>query len=111
MIKSIAGDLNCYVTAFRPGRDNMVAGTFSRVYYLAFNTNTLYQLHNSLRHPGIMRILAFIRSRNLPIFNQTEKTAVSIKSVILEIQIEILFLNIAGTKILMALFLVTFMLY
>ena len=51
---------------FRPGKDNIVADTFSRVYCLAVNTDTWYQLHNSLCHPGIIRMLAFIRLRNLP---------------------------------------------
>ena len=69
MIKSFARDLNCHVITdiiFRLGKDNAVADTFSRVYYLAVNTNTLYQLHNSLCHPRVMNMLAFICSRNLP---------------------------------------------
>ena len=50
-------ELSCYNfdVVFRPGKDNNVAGTFRRVYCLAFNTNTLYQLHSSLCHPGNMR--------------------------------------------------------
>ena len=70
MIKSIAGNLNCHVITltlfvFHPGKDNIVADTFNRVYCLGVNTNTLYQLHNSLCHPGIMTMLAFIRPRKL----------------------------------------------
>ena len=61
-------ELSCYnfEIVFRPGKDNIVADTFSRVYCLAVNTDTLYQLHNSLCHPGIIKMLAFTRSRNLP---------------------------------------------
>ena len=63
-------ELSCYNfdIFFRPGKGNIVADTFSRVYCLAGNTSTLYQLHNSLCHAGIMRMLAFIRSRNLPFY-------------------------------------------
>ena len=61
-------ELSCYNfdIFFRTGKDNIVADTFSRVYCLAVNTNTLYQLHNPFCNPGIMRTLAFIRSQNLP---------------------------------------------
>ena len=48
------------------GKNNIVANSFSRVYCLTVNTDILHQLHNSLCHPGIMRILAFMRSQNLP---------------------------------------------
>ena len=61
-------ELSCYnfEIYFHPGKDNIVADTFSRVYCLAVNTDILYQVHNSLCHSGIIRMLAFIRSRNLP---------------------------------------------
>ena len=51
MLKSIARDLNCHVITLKlffiqVYKDNIVAGTFIRVYCLAVNTSTLYQLHN-----------------------------------------------------------------
>ena len=60
--------LSCYnfETVCRPSKDNIAGDTFSRVYCLAVNTDTLYQLHNSLCYPGIIRMLAFIHSRILP---------------------------------------------
>ena len=60
-------EFSCYSSdiVFHPGKDN-IANTFCRVYCLAVNTDTLYQLHNSLCHSGIMRMLAFICSQNLP---------------------------------------------
>ena len=61
-------ELSCYSfdIVYRPGKENIVADTFSRVYCSAINTDTLYKLHNALCHPGITRMIAFIRSRNLP---------------------------------------------
>ena len=60
-------ELSCYVfdIVYRPGRDNTVADTFSRVYCSAVNSKSLYALHDALCHPGITRTFAFIRSKNL----------------------------------------------
>ena len=55
-----------FYIVFRPDEDNIVANTFSRVYCLAINTDALQLLHNSLGHPGIMWMLAFILPQNLP---------------------------------------------
>ena len=61
-------DLACYSfdIRYRPGEENVSADTFSRVYCSALSTNTLMELHDQLCHPGVTRMHAFIRSRNLP---------------------------------------------
>ena len=61
-------DLACYSFDIRycPGEENVSADTFSRVYCSAISTNTLIDLHDSLCHPGVTRMYAFVRSRNLP---------------------------------------------
>ena len=61
-------ELSCYNfdIVYRPGKDNIVADTFTRAYCSALNTNYLYELHRSLCHPGITRMTAHVRSRNLP---------------------------------------------
>ena len=50
-------ELSCYSfdIVYRPGKENIVADTFSRVYCSAINTDTLYKLHNALCHPGITK--------------------------------------------------------
>ena len=60
-------ELSCYSfdIVYRPGRENIVADTFSRV-CSAINTDTLYELDNALCHHGITRMIAFIHSQNLP---------------------------------------------
>ena len=61
-------DLSCYSfdIRYRPGEENVIADTFSRVYCSAVSSDTLVDLHNSLCHPGVTRLYAFVKSRNLP---------------------------------------------
>ena len=61
-------ELSCYNfdISYRPGKDNIPADTFTRVYCSVISTDTLFELHKSLCHPGITRMSAFVRSRNLP---------------------------------------------
>ena len=61
-------ELSCYSydISYRPGKDNVVADSFSRVYCSSINSDSLYDLHNALCHPGVTRMAAFVRSRNLP---------------------------------------------
>ena len=61
-------DLACYSfdIRYRPGEENVSADTFSRVYCSAVSNDTLLELHDALCHPGVTRMHAFVRSRNLP---------------------------------------------
>ena len=51
---------------YRPGKENVPPDTFSRSSCAAVLSDSLYQLHQSLCHPGITRISHFVRVRNLP---------------------------------------------
>ena len=62
-------ELSCYSfdIVHRPGIQNIPADTFSRNICAGMtNNNQLYQLHNSLCHPGVTRFYHFIKSKNLP---------------------------------------------
>ena len=61
-------ELSCYDfdMIYREGKLNIPADTFSRVYCSMINTDSLNRLHQSLCHPGITRMNAFVKSRNLP---------------------------------------------
>ena len=61
-------ELSCFSfdIAYRPGKDNIPADTFTRVYCSLISLSSLYELHKSLCHPGISRMTAFVRNRNLP---------------------------------------------
>ena len=51
---------------YRPGPENVVADTFSRVASVGHPLQDLHELHEQLCHPGVSRLSHFIRSRNLP---------------------------------------------
>ena len=61
-------ELSCYSfdIFYRPGDENVAPDTFTRVYCSAISKDSLFQLHDSLCHPGVTRMHAFVRSRILP---------------------------------------------
>ncbi|CAI6372729.1 unnamed protein product [Macrosiphum euphorbiae] len=61
-------ELSCFSfdIQYRPGKENTVADTFSRVCAVVNNSNMLSDLHKSLCHPGVTRMFHWIKSKNLP---------------------------------------------
>uniref|UniRef100_A0A2C9L106 Reverse transcriptase RNase H-like domain-containing protein n=1 Tax=Biomphalaria glabrata TaxID=6526 RepID=A0A2C9L106_BIOGL len=61
-------ELSCfhYDVIYRPGKQNTVADTFTRKYLSAITRNDLKLLHTSLCHPGVTRLLHYVRTKNLP---------------------------------------------
>ena len=51
---------------YRPGRDNVAADSLTRVYCASMSTSNLIEIHSGLCHPGITRLLHFVRTKNLP---------------------------------------------
>ena len=62
---------------YRPGKENILADTLSRVQCSAMTTDNLVMLHTSLCHPGVTRFSHFVRSRNLPYSTDEVKEIVS----------------------------------
>ena len=60
--------MSCYSfdISYRPGKENVVADSFSRVYCSLVTSDLLYDIHKSLCYPGVTRMTAFFRARNLP---------------------------------------------
>ena len=54
------------ILVYRPGKEKKGPDTFTRIYCQAISDSTLQQVHDSLYHPGITRMIHFVRSRNLP---------------------------------------------
>ena len=55
-----------YDIIYRPGTENAAADTFSMMQCSATSNRALYELHASLCHPGVTRMMHFVRCRNLP---------------------------------------------
>ncbi|XP_045445671.1 uncharacterized protein LOC123653729 [Melitaea cinxia] len=58
-----------YDIVYRPGKQNFAADTLSRVCMhinTLSNSSKLVELHRSLCHPGITRMVHWVRSKNLP---------------------------------------------
>lgn len=70
-------ELSCYKydVVYRPGRENTVADAFSRVCANA-SPNKLYELHDAIGHPGIVRMNHWIRMKNLPYSADQIKTMI-----------------------------------
>ena len=54
-----------YQIQYRPGKDNSVPDTLTRAFCSAVSALTLDELRG-LCHPGVARLLHFVRSKNLP---------------------------------------------
>jgi len=55
-----------YTVEHRPGKDNVAPDSFTRAYTSSMSTPSLAEIHNALCHPGVTRLLHYIRSKNLP---------------------------------------------
>eukprot|EP00111_Clytia_hemisphaerica_P009535 TCONS_00027951-protein len=63
-----------YDISYRPGSENLVADTFSRIAAMCHPLQELRNLHEQLCHPGITRLSHFVRQRNLPFSQEQIKT-------------------------------------
>ena len=72
-------DLSCYNfdIVYRPGIENVVPDAFSRLFCSRVGSDPLYELHDSLCHPGVTRLTAYIRSKNLPFSVEDVRRTVS----------------------------------
>ena len=62
-------ELSCYSfdCVYRPGEENAAADTLSRAFCSASScTKSLQEIHDSLCHPGITRMMHFVKAKNLP---------------------------------------------
>ena len=51
---------------YRSGKMNSVPDELWRAFCASIHDNTLRELHDSLRHPGVTRLNNFVRVKNLP---------------------------------------------
>ena len=66
-----------YVLQFREGKDNLVPDALSRAHCLATPCDDLVWIHNQLCHPGVTRLLHFVKAKNLPFSSDEVKRVCS----------------------------------
>ena len=65
-----------YIIKYRPGQQNVGPHSFSRAFCSTHPQCALNELHAGLCHPGVTRMLHFVRSKNLP-YSTTVRRIVS----------------------------------
>ena len=67
-----------YEIKYRPGKQNFGPDTLSRAFCASLTeSSSLEDIHNSLCHPGVTRMLHFVRTKNLPFSTSDVKRIVS----------------------------------
>jgi len=66
-----------YNIEYKPGAQNVGPDTFTRIYCSSISPESLNSLHASLGHPGITRMMHFVRSKNLAYSLEDVKKACS----------------------------------
>ena len=63
-------DLPCYSfnIEYKLGKNNVTPDMLFRVVITIPTTNTLYKVHDPLRHPGVVRLSHFVKMKNQPYF-------------------------------------------
>ena len=61
-------ELSCfsYDIAYRSGKQNAAADALSQICSFTTTADKLHGLHEDLCHPGVTRMLQFVRSKNMP---------------------------------------------
>ena len=63
-----------YSVRYRPGKENVAPDAFTRAFCASISSsNNLMNIHCGLCHPGITRMLHFVRSKNLPFSTEDVK--------------------------------------
>jgi len=55
-----------YSIQYRPGKDNVGPDALTRAFCANVSDSNLVELHDGLCHPGVTRMLHFVRAKNLP---------------------------------------------
>jgi hypothetical protein len=67
----------CYTVEYRPGKDNVAPDSFTRAFSASMSSNNLEEIHIGLCHPGVTRMLHFVKCKNLPYSTEEVKKVCS----------------------------------
>ena len=66
-----------YIIEYRPGKNNIAPDTLTRAYCASTNGSNLMKLHEDLCHPGVTRLMHYVKSKNLPFSTEDIKNTCS----------------------------------
>ena len=56
----------CYAIKYRPEKHNVAVNSLSRTLCTSMTTSNLTEIHAGFCHPGVTRLIHFVRTKNLP---------------------------------------------
>ena len=62
-----------YTVMYRPGKDNGASDSFTRAFIASMSITSLSEIQNGFGHPGVTRMLHFVRSTNMPFSTEDVK--------------------------------------
>ena len=78
-----------YKIKYRPGKQNVGPDTLSRAFGSSLSaSSSLEEIHAQLCHPGVTRLLHFVRTKNLPFSTSEVKRVVSSSKTCAEIKLQ-----------------------
>ena len=75
-----------YNIQYRPGKKNIAPDTLTRAFCSVMSHSQLQDIHNGLCHPGVTRLLHFVKSKNLPFSTDDVKKVCSTCRICAEIK-------------------------
>ena len=75
-----------YTVKYRPGKDNVAPDSFTRAFIASMSTSSLSEIHNGLGHPGVTRMLHFVRSKTKPFSTDDVKKTCSTRRICVELK-------------------------
>ena len=66
-----------YTVKYQPGKDNVAPDSFTRAFIASMSTSNLTEIHNGLCHPGVTRMVHFVRSKNMQFSTEEVKKTCS----------------------------------
>ena len=66
-----------YTVKYRPGKNNVTPDSFTRAFIASMSTSSISEINNGLGHPGVTRMLHFVRSKNIPFSTEDVKKTCS----------------------------------
>ena len=75
-----------YTVKYRPGKESVAPDSFALACIASMSTSSLSEIHNGLGHPGVTRMLHFVRSKKMPFSTEDVKETCSTCTICAELK-------------------------